>query len=446
MRCLDRSDELGGRRVHRLPAFDDLRGAEAFEEPPVAVTGDDGDDAARCGWCVGHGLEETFLALVGLLVHVRDLDAFDRSETCPDTECASGIVRVDVHLQRFRVADDEQRVTELLHLRLDRIAVEVVAFDHERRAVAVLRELLMNRVDVQLFAFERRVGQTFAGDSRSDAAHDLEQTRSARVDDSRLAEDGELFGRARDGLLPAPDEPREQLRDVVVVRVLALFRQFTDDGEHRSLHRLAYGAIGGVARGLKGLRDDARVDRSFAAEHLRSTANDLRQDHAGVAARTHQRRARDFLDEPGPVFGVRLLELVDDGACGEGQVGAGVAVGNRVDVEVVDALAVAFERLERAAGELANRGEVAHAVDLFTSWIRTSTSATGSPVRRSTSYSTRFRSVDATSARLRPYSTTTLSSIVTPSSALPPTLIPCRSRSRVSSRSRGLRAAIPTTP
>src|SRR6185295_20212362 len=231
-----------------------------------------------------------------------------------------------------------------------------------------------------------------------------------------------------------------------VARVLTLLRQLADDGEHRSLHRLAYRAIGGVARGLECLRDDARVDRSFAAEHLRGTANDLRQDDAGVAARTHQRRARDFLDEPGPVFGVGLFELVEDGTCGEGQVGAGVAVGNRVDVEVVDALAVAFERSERPACELANRGEVAHAEDLFTSWIRTSTSAPRSPVRRSPSYCTRFRSVDATSARLRPYSTMTLSSIVMPSSALPPTLIPCRSRLRVSSRSRGLRADIPTTP
>ena len=75
--------------------------------------------------------------------------------------------------------------------------------------------------------------------------------------------------------------------------------------------------------------------------------------------------------------------------------------------------------------------------------VSTSTLATRRPVRRSTSYCTRLRSVDATSERLRPYSTTTLSSIVTPSSPLPPTLIPCRRGSRFRSR---LRDAMPTTP
>ena len=48
----------------------------------------------------------------------------------------------------------------------------------------------MDRLDVQLFALERSVRQTFAGDSCRNAAHDLEQTGAARVDDSGLAEDG----------------------------------------------------------------------------------------------------------------------------------------------------------------------------------------------------------------------------------------------------------------
>src|SRR6266540_216646 len=87
----------------------------------------------------------------------------------------------------------------------------------------------------------------------------------------------------------------------------------------------------------------------------------------------------------------------------------------------------------------------AHALERRTSWIRTSMLATRRPVRRSTSYCTRLRTVEATSARLRPYSTTTLSSIVTPSSALPPTVIPWRQRSRERSRPTRL-PPIPTTP
>src|SRR5262249_47989285 len=108
-----------------------------------------------------------------------------------------------------------------------------------------------------------------------------------------------------------------------------------------------------------------------------------------------------------------------------------------------DPLPVALERVERSVRELPGEGQVAHALDLRTSWIRTSTLFTCRPVRRSTSYCTRLCSVDATSARLSPYSTTTLSSIVTPSSPLPRAGPPCRNGSRVSGR---LREAMPITP
>jgi hypothetical protein len=41
-------------------------------------------------------------------VHVRDLDALDDSEARAEVEGAAGTVGVHVHLQRFRIADDEQ--------------------------------------------------------------------------------------------------------------------------------------------------------------------------------------------------------------------------------------------------------------------------------------------------------------------------------------------------
>ena len=363
-----------------------------------------------------------------------------------DLERLARLVGVDVDLERFGIADDEQRVAELEQLGLDRVVVEVLAFDHEHGAVAVLRQLLVNRVDVQLLALRRRFRQLLACGRRCETADDLEQADAAGIDDARFAEDRELLRRARDRLLAAADEPGEQLVDVVPVEALALLRHFADDGEHRPFDRLPHGAVGSVAGRLERTGDDAGVDRRRSAERLGRTADDLREDHAGVPARTHQRGARDLLDEGRAILGRRLLEPVDDRPCGQREVRAGVAVGHGIDVEVVDPLAVAFERRERAAGKLENPGEVAHALDLLTSWMRTSTCATGRPVSRSTSYWTRFCSVDATSARFRPYSMTTWSSMVTPSPALPPTVIPWRKRSRVSSRSRGLRGAMPTTP
>ena len=81
--------------------------------------------------------------------------------------------------------------------------------------------------------------------------------------------------------------------------------------------------------------------------------------------------------------GVRLLERVDDRPHGEREVRAGVAVGDRIDVEVVDALLVRLEVAEREAGDLTGAVEVHD--ERLTSSMRTSTAATDSPVCRSTS-------------------------------------------------------------
>ena len=67
----------------------------------------------------------------------------------PRLSAAPGIVRVDVHLERGRIADDEQRVAELLELALEPVDVEPLTLDHEHGAVAELRELLVHRLDAR---------------------------------------------------------------------------------------------------------------------------------------------------------------------------------------------------------------------------------------------------------------------------------------------------------
>ena len=148
-------EQVGGRRVHRLAALDDadraVRG-EALEQPPVAVARDDGDDARRRalrGAGRARRASSRSSRCVRLLVHVRDLDAVDRPARDAERERAPGIVGVDVHLERARVADDEQRVAELLELVLERVAVEPFALDQEDGAVAVARELLVDRLDAE---------------------------------------------------------------------------------------------------------------------------------------------------------------------------------------------------------------------------------------------------------------------------------------------------------
>ena len=90
---------------------------------------------------------ETPLPPLLLLVHVRDLDSLDRARGRAERERGAGVVGVDVHLDRGLVADDEERVAEPLELRLEPVAIERLALDHEDGAVAVARGLEVDRVD-----------------------------------------------------------------------------------------------------------------------------------------------------------------------------------------------------------------------------------------------------------------------------------------------------------
>ena len=156
----------------------------------------------------------------------------------------------------------------------------------------------------------------------------------------------------------------------------------------------------------------AGADALVLAEHLDEAADDLREDHAGVAASAHQRRARDVLGDGLAVDGRRGVERLDDRAEGEDEIRSRVAVGHRIDVEVVDAAAMRLEVLERAAREMTDELEL-HQCDRTPSMC-TSSEAIGSPTIRSSSYRTRERTVSATSASFSPCSTTTRSSIDEP--------------------------------
>ena len=136
-------------------------------------------------------------------------------------------------------------------------------------------------------------------------------------------------------------------------------------------------------------------------------AHDLRQDRAAVAARTHQHRALGGRgDGDHPVGGI-VLEAGGELARRLGEVRAGVAVGHRIDVQVVQVAAAGLDGRRRPAGggERDPMG-IAHAVR-FTPWMWICSEDTSSSVSFSTWYFTRERRLAATSARFRPNSTTT---------------------------------------
>ena len=118
-------------------------------------------------------------------------------------------------------------------------------------------------------------------------------------------------------------------------------------------HR-AVGAIGG-ARHRRA--DQHGVDELAGARDqlLGGAADELGEDHAGVAAGAQQRGAGDRVDDlvaadlvERPLVLGQPVELVEHGAQRQHHVVAGVAVGDREDVEVVDLLAACLELAESA--------------------------------------------------------------------------------------------------
>ena len=127
-------------------------------------------------------------------------------------------------------------------------------------------------------------------------------------------------------------------------------RHLAEDGQHRALGRLADRVVGGIGGAGEGGGDEHRVDQlaGTAGQLLGGAADDLAEDHAGVAAGAHQRRPGQRLDQLGAADLVDLepveaVELLHHRPHRHRHVVAGVAVGDREDVEVVDLLAALLE-------------------------------------------------------------------------------------------------------
>src|SRR2546423_4941929 len=341
------------------------------------------------------------------------------------------------------VSDDEQRVAKSLVLGLERVRIEL-SLDHEGGAIAKPRELLVRRLD-RCSLHRRLLGQRLSGDDRRDPAQQLDEARGAGVDDTGLTQDVELLLRASDGFFSAGHQELEQLGDRPRLLRLGGLRKRADRGQHRPFDRLAHRPVGGVRAAAQRPSDDTAVENTLRLQRFPDPTDDLREDDAGVPAGAHQRRTRRLARDRRSVLGGRGFERLEHRARGQRQVRAGVAVRDRIDVEVVDPGPALLQSGDCAPDDVEQCLSLGHA-DWRTSWMWTSTAATRRPVSRSTSYCTCERIVAATSARLSPYSTTTWRSSDTESPS-PETVIPC-ARFRGSSRPTFARGPppIPTTP
>ena len=112
--------------------------------------------------------------------------------------------------------------------------------------------------------FEQRRGlrERLAADVGGHAAHDLEQTGAARIDDPRLLEHVELLGRGCESFLAVSDEVAERILDggVGAGDLFGPLGQGTGNGEDRSLLWVANGGVAGVARCPQGARQGLGVE------------------------------------------------------------------------------------------------------------------------------------------------------------------------------------------
>jgi hypothetical protein len=278
-----------------------------------------------------------------LRAHVLDLGLGDVGVARGRGEELLGLVRVDVEAQLRRPAGHHDRVAEEGHLAPQRIPVDRVALEQHLGAIAEedrLGRLVEDRgADVLRRGGRRRRARGFA-EVPDDPLEQVHESLRARVDDAGLRQRLHLFRR----VLERDPGRLERLRqeDAEVGhggRPLGdVARPVADDRQDRALDRTGDRGIrrlGGLDhRRAKRAGPGARLVRQAVGE----AAEELREDRARVAAGAADRlvgeRLRHLVEMPLPDprdAGRDLLE-------GRGEVGAGVAVGHREDVDLVEGL------------------------------------------------------------------------------------------------------------
>jgi hypothetical protein len=204
----------------------------------------------------------------------------------------------------------------------------------------------VNRVRRERHGFGR-FRERLAGNVGGDPAQDLDESRGTRIDHACLPEHLELVLRPRDRGVSVLDQRMQKLGQPFVAARLGLVGQRPDHRQDRPFDGLANrrpGRVGAAPqRGRHG---------TVLIEALDGATDDLREDHAGVAASAEQRSVRDI--------GLPCLERLAHGAYREQHVRPRVAVGHRIDVEVVETGPVAIERGLGRAGELEHASALGH--------------------------------------------------------------------------------------
>ena len=293
-------------------------------------------------------------ALLHLLVQVGDADLGGTTGDDAGLDGGADVVRVHVAVPDPVAADDDDRVAEvtpgLLELR-DRVVGRV---EEVHDLVAQLGDVVASRrrhggaprprpAWTPLRARARGVRHTTLRQASSSSS----KPRPPASTTPGIAEHRQEVGGAGDGGARRVRGPFEHVAEGCLAargRLLDGLGREPHHGEDRPLDRAEHRLVGGVGGAPQAGDHVGSRDRLERRERVGEAAEDLREDHARVPAGAHQRTVPDRLADllhVGAVGG----QLVDDRFERERHVGAGVAVGHRVDVEAVQLFLVVAQHV-----------------------------------------------------------------------------------------------------
>ena len=200
------------------------------------------------------------------------------------------------------------------------------------------------------------LGQRLTVDHEQRRVEQEQEPGSAGIDDAGVLQHGELLGSVVERGLAGGARGTEHSHQAGSVGRGGGggVGRFAHDGQDRALDRLEHRQICGRRCRLQRFGDLRGREIGGVLQRADQPAQDLAEDHTAVAACPHQAAVADGI--AGRLqLEVGQVELGDHGIERSGHVGAGVAVGNRVDVEPIDALGVDLQGVAEGDDRAAQR-------------------------------------------------------------------------------------------
>ena len=341
-----------GAGIHGLAAGDDLVNAQIQEHVRKACAGTDGYHAQGLLGLGNLGSQILLVHdLLGVLqAHILHLHGDEGAVVNGLAQSLAGVIGVDMNLDDLIVVHQHQAVAQLAQEGTKLLGILVVLpADDELGAVGKGNVLGVEVGEVRSFLHRRRVGGRLCHHilALNGGQHGLQGSEPAlaagihnpRLLQNRVLVDGVCqgnLGLLHGGILNEFDE-------VILLRgLLRLGGSQSGDGENGALGRLHNRLVGRVHALLKRLCPQNAVTVGASLELPGDTPEQQGQNHAGVAPGTPEHSGSGNFRGSAQIRVIRLAQVSGGGGDGHGHIRAGIAVGHREHIQLVQGLLVVF--------------------------------------------------------------------------------------------------------